>query len=314
MNRCAGVVGVPIAACVPAPVASPGCPEGFVDREGVCDQDALIDPETQPSKSATLLVAPPPALDPSHGLLVVVDSHRVNTELAQRGMRLVPGEHHIVFWAPGFQPYELHIQLRELERTTVGVQLEPCSPPEATRAPDAQPRCGAGYDENSGPDDLEVIARRDACIAHAYPKLAPRSLKALHVYVEFTSPRVPLGEKLSGIAFFQNEGEAPLEVWLDGTRPLEHAIRVVPDDAEKDGAAAPRLVVSKPEPCDRRAAGIALLHFVIRPGERIGQRFEWLASAEGTFRIDVRPAFATCVVDPTGASLDSAYFGVPGHP
>jgi hypothetical protein len=88
----------------------------------------------------------------------------------------------------------------------------------------------------------------------------------------------------------------------------------VPDKAAETEQVPPSVIVSKPEPCDPRASQVLLLHFVLPGGGRMHQSIEWTPTENGTYRVDVRPAFATCVVDPTGATLDSTYFGVPGHP
>jgi hypothetical protein len=177
-----------------------------------------------------------------------------------------------------------------------------------------RPPCVASYEAGSVESALGALSRRSECLSGAVARPVRLSLRALHVYVELDTPRVSLGDTLRGIAWYQNELDQPLEIWLDPSR-LDQAVRIVPDASDAAaGSSAPPTAASVDEPCEPSALPRTLLHFTIPSGARVAQSFEWMAAANGIYRIDLAPPFPTCIVDPSGVRLDGVYFGVPGHP
>ena len=120
---------------------------------------------------------------------------------------------------------------------------------------------------------LDLLENVEACLFDANANQQPRSLSGLHVYMEADVPRVSVNGVMRGIVWFQNETDAPLEVMLDRTLPLDQLMGFWVGDSEGKRLDPPEH--PKAEPCEPLPIKSRVLRFRIGRGERVGKSFEW---------------------------------------
>jgi hypothetical protein len=127
------------------------------------------------------------------------------------------------------------------------------------------------------PSDVAALAVNDACSERESPEGAPRSPRALHVYLETSRPRIGEGGTMEGTIWFQNETDGPLEVWLDPWSSMNQLVDYVVADAHGFVVdAAPSRVVDSLLGCTTGSS--RKVRVVIPSGERVEKSFRWKAA------------------------------------